>query len=41
VRENLWAAFLEVKANRRAAGVDHQTVEDFVRHRMKSKRLAS
>jgi RNA-directed DNA polymerase len=27
----LWAAFLEVKANGGAAGVDHQSVEDFER----------
>ena len=28
----LWAAFLQVKANDGAAGVDHQRVEDFERH---------
>jgi RNA-directed DNA polymerase len=37
----LWAAFLEVKANGGAAGVDHQRVEDFERDLMKNlKRLS-
>jgi RNA-directed DNA polymerase len=37
----LWAAFLEVKANGGAAGVDHQTVEDFERDLTKNlKRLS-
>ena len=37
----LWAAFLAVKANNGAAGVDHQTVEDFERDLVKNlKRLA-
>jgi RNA-directed DNA polymerase len=37
----LWAAFLQVKANGGAAGVDHQTVEDFERDLTKNLRRLS
>jgi RNA-directed DNA polymerase len=37
----LWAAFAEVKANGGAAGVDHQTVEDFERDLIKNLRRLS